>query len=314
MPPQLRWWASGGCTVGDRVEQQHVVGVHGIKQGRTSQRELLKDWGKALKRGITALHGADAVRTDPRLTPTLEMPHWSSLLARGADRLGPSDFFPDDSTAFTDDEEAFIVEALDDLLTPQERAIAEELDVTTLGPPKLWPRSVTRRAMVYDRRTPDSAVNRLITRLREVRFYLKHPTLASEVQDLVVKAFSDDTATVVIGHSLGSVIAYDLIRQKKIAAPGTAVHTFVTCGSPLGIPAVRRAMNIPEPELLAMPAHIKWLNVYDPDDVVTGAAGLALGARNVTDIEVDNGNIDPHAALAYLRTRPVAQAATHHWS
>lgn len=73
-------------------------------------------------------------------------------------------------------------------------------------------------------------------------------------------------------------------------------------------------MNIPEPELLAMPAHITWLNVYDPDDAVTGAAGLALGARNVTDVEVDNGNIDPHAAQAYLRTLPVARATTHSWS
>ncbi|MEU5485448.1 hypothetical protein [Streptomyces mirabilis] len=70
---------------GERV-QQHIVGVHGIKQGRTSQRELIKDWNKALNRGITALHGQDAVRTDPRLTPTLEIPHWSSLLARGAER------------------------------------------------------------------------------------------------------------------------------------------------------------------------------------------------------------------------------------
>ncbi|MEU1352132.1 endopeptidase [Streptomyces sp. NPDC005795] len=291
------------------MEQQHIVGVHGIKQGRTSRRELIKDWNKALNRGITALHGQDVVRSDPRLIPTLEIPHWSSLLARGADRLGPSDFFPDDSTALTADEEAFIVEAMDDLLTPQERALAEELDPTTLGLPKLPP-SVTRRAMVYDRRTPDSVVGKLITCLREVRFYLKHPNLASKVQEHVVKAFSDDTATVVIGHSLGSVIAYDLIRQEQIAAPGTAVHTFVTCGSPLGIPAVRRAMNIPGPELLAMPAHVKWLNVYDPDDVVTGAAGLALGARNVTDVEVDNGNIDPHAVQAYLRTLPVARAAT----
>ncbi|WP_405504651.1 endopeptidase [Streptomyces anulatus] len=299
------------------MEQQHIVGVHGIKQGRTSQRELIKDWDKALNRGITALHGQGAVGTNPLLTPTLEIPHWSSLLARGADRLGPSDLFPNDSTALTADEEAFIVEALDDLLTLQERALAAELDPTTLGPPKLWPASVTRRAMVYDRRTPDSVVGKLVTGLREVRFYLKHPNLASQVHDHVLKAFSDDTATVIISHSLGSVIAYDLIRQKKIAAPGTvgtAVHTFVTCGSPLGIPAVRRAMNIPEPELLAMPAHIKWLNVYDPDDVVTGAAGLALGARNVTDIEVDNGNIDPHAAQAYLRTIPVARAATRCWS
>ncbi|MEU5485447.1 hypothetical protein [Streptomyces mirabilis] len=93
--------------------------------------------------------------------------------------------------------------------------------------------------MVYDRRTPDSVVGKLVTGLREVRFYLKHPNLASQVHDHVLKAFSDDTATVIIGHSLGSVIAYDLIRQKKIAAPGTAVHTFVTCGSPLApLPAV----------------------------------------------------------------------------
>ncbi|MGW1894041.1 hypothetical protein ACWCP6_27885 [Streptomyces sp. NPDC002004] len=63
-----------------------------------------------------------------------------------------------------------------------------------------------------------------------------------------------------------------------------------------------------------MPAHIKWLNVYDPDDVVTGVFDLAPDARNVTGTEVDNGNVNPQAARKYLRTLPVERAATHSWS
>ncbi|MET8275105.1 endopeptidase [Streptomyces sp. NPDC005096] len=297
------------------MEQQRIVGVHGIRQGGTSQRQLHKDWSRALDRGIRAFHVGTSAPASA-LTPILDVPHWSPLLARGVDRLGPSDGMSDESVPLTGDEEAFLVEAFDDLLRSEDVAWAEQQDLPTLGPPKMWPASLTRRVIAYDRRAPEGAGRKLVTFLREVRYYLTNPTLADRVRTRVLEAFSD-TTTVVIAHSLGSVIAYDLIRHQQLAAPGTVgarLHTFVTCGSPLAIPAIRRAMTIPDRDLLATPPGIRWVNVHDPDDVITGAAGLALGARNVIDAEVDNGNTDPHAAEKYLRTIPVARAATNSWS
>ncbi|MFF2949813.1 endopeptidase [Kitasatospora sp. NPDC057965] len=303
--------------MGEQVERQHVLGVHGIWQGRTSRRELTKDWTEALERGVGGLlrGTADAPGGSPAV-PAVEVPHWTALLAQKSDSLSGADLVPTDLTPFTTEEEAFVSQALDDLLTSEERAYAAQTDPTTLGLPKLWPASVTRLAMAYDRRKPCGAVAKLIGALREVHLYLTQSDLAARVRAHVSEAASERTS-VLIGHSLGSVIAYDLIRRAEIAAPGatgTALHTFVTCGSPLAIPTVRRGLAVPDGEAMALPPHIRWVNVFDPGDVITGGAGLTAAAPTVIDVQVDNGRIDPHAATRYLRTVPVAQAVTGTWT
>ncbi|MGA5605120.1 endopeptidase [Streptomyces griseoincarnatus] len=294
--------------------QQHVLGVHGIRQGKTSQRELAKSWRDALERGVEQLHSLDALK-EKSIHPTLQVPHWAALLAEDTGRLSTGHALPDDETPFTAAEEEFIVQALDDLLTPAERAYASQVDPTTLGMVKVPPR-ITQRAIAYDRSHPDGRVNALIHRLREVHVYLTEPELASQIRKHVLQG-AEARTTVLIGHSLGSVIAYDLLRYEEIAAPGTAgpaVHTFVTCGSPLAIPTIQRGMGLSDGQLAPIASHIRWVNVFDPDDAVTGGAGLTGAADQVTDIEVDNGIRDPHAAPKYLRTDAVARAVTATWS
>ena len=94
-----------------------------------------------------------------------------------------------------------------------------------------------------------------------------------------------------VGHSLGSVVAYDLLRREL--AP--RVMALVTLGSPLAWPRVRRALDA-----AASPADISrgesWSNVFDPWDVVTAGKGLAPRA---VDYPVNNGR-DPHALVGYL--------------
>ncbi|MFE1907374.1 endopeptidase [Streptomyces gardneri] len=297
------------------MERQHVLGVHGIGQGKTSQRELTKSWRDALDRGVERLHGRATDTKNSMLAPTLRVPHWSSLLVESSDRLSTRDVLPDDATPFTADEEDFVVQALDDLLDPAERAYAAQVDPTTLGVIKL-PARIIQRTVALDRKKPDSLVSKVIRVLREVHTYLTHPDLASQVRKHVLQA-ADQHTTVLIGHSLGSVIAYDLLRREELAGPhtaGTAVHTFVTCGSPLAIPTVQRGMGLPDGRLPAPAPHIRWINVFDPGDLVTGGAGLAPAADTVTDVKVANGLRDPHAATKYLRTIPVARAATATWS
>ncbi|MFJ4674049.1 endopeptidase [Kitasatospora purpeofusca] len=298
------------------MERQRVLGVHGIWQGRTSRRELTKDWTEALERGVGALHGTPEAQGGAPPVPAVEVPHWTALLAKATGRLSGDDVLPTDLTPFTSDEEAFVVQALDDLLSSEERAYAARTDPTTLGLPKLWPASVTRLAMAYDRRKPGGAVAKLIGALREVHLYLTRSDLAAQVRAHVSEAASERTS-VLIGHSLGSVIGYDLIRRAELAAPGptgTALHTFVTCGSPLAIPTVRRGLAIPDGKAIVLPPHIRWVNVFDPGDIITGGAGLASAAATVIDVQVDNGRIDPHAATRYLRTVPVARAVTGTWT
>ncbi|MFK0279890.1 hypothetical protein ACIQVL_05360 [Streptomyces sp. NPDC090499] len=286
------------------MQTVQVVGVHGIGQSKTSQHQLTVDWGRALQRGIDSLPDVAACAA------SLEVPHWTALLAKGTDRLGPEDDLFSDSVPMEPAEEEFVAEALAELVRPEDVAFADALPLATLGLPKLWSPRLTRLAMAYDRRFPGGGAQFLVQRMREVRIYLTRPPLAAEVRAFVRDRFTLDTA-VVIGHSLGSVIAYDLLRRNEVGAagtPGCALHTLVTCGSPLGIPAVRRLMGITDGTDLQLDSHIRWINVFDPDDFITGGAGLSAVARKITEAQVNNGNGDPHSALRYLRSVPVARA------
>ncbi|WP_248870731.1 hypothetical protein [Streptomyces sp. HNA39] len=285
------------------MQTVRVVGVHGIGQSKTSQHQLTADWGRALKRGIDSLPDVTAC------VASLEVPHWTALMARGTDRLGPEDDLFGESVPMDPAEEEFVAEVFADLVRPEDVVFAETQPLATLGPPKLWSPRLTRLAMAYDRRRPGGGVQFMVRRMREVRYYLTKPALAAEVRAFIRDGFTPDAA-VVIGHSLGSVIAYDLLRHKEVGAAGTgsALHTLVTCGSPLGIPAVRRLMGITDGTPLQLAPHIRWVNVFDPDDFITGGAGLSAVARELTEAQVDNGIGDPHSALRYLRSVPVARA------
>jgi alpha-beta hydrolase superfamily lysophospholipase len=61
---------------------------------------------------------------------------------------------------------------------------------------------------------------------------------------------------VVIGHSLGSVVAYDALRARPAEQP---LPVLVTLGSPLGLSAIRTRL-LPQPP--AYPATVRRLGQY----------------------------------------------------
>ncbi|MFJ7096258.1 hypothetical protein ACIQWL_39450 [Streptomyces mirabilis] len=284
-----------------------IVGVHGIRHTRTSKAQLTDDWSRALNGGLGELDMPDLP------AGALELPHWTGLLARGANHLGPEEDLFDASVPLNEEEADFVATALEEVVRQEDLARVQELGLQTLGLPQLWPARLTRLVMAYDRRFPRGGGKLFVSTMREVRFYLYEPDLAAQVRALVAEAFGADTS-VVIGHSLGSVIAYDLLRRGEIAPDRTAaVHTLVTCGSPLTIPSVRRGLNIADGEPLKLPSGIAWVNVFDPGDFISGGTGLSTLSPEVTDAEVNNGIGDPHSALRYLRTTPVARVIADDW-
>ncbi len=66
--------------------------------------------------------------------------------------------------------------------------------------------------------------------LQQVRQYMTDPAVRRAVQDRVAAQVGEDTR-VVVGHSLGSVVAYESL----CAHPEWPVGALVTLGSPLGI-------------------------------------------------------------------------------
>ncbi len=109
---------------------------------------------------------------------------------------------------------------------------------------------------------------------------------------------------VVVAHSQGTMIAYDVLRELKAA--DCDVRLFVTCGSPLGLPPVRERFEkwtgkkkLPWPECVQ-----RWVNVARPGDVVCSDLTLAdevaaPKGKRVEDHQVEKRR-NPHSIRGYL--------------
>ena len=125
-----------------------------------------------------------------------------------------------------------------------------------------------------------------------------------------------------IAHSMGSIIAYDVLTQ---FAPAVPIDTFVTIGSPLGLPIIKRRLVAEKKEKsskmrLKTPENVmsKWYNLSDLSDKIAFDYGLSddfeENARHVRVIDkiVSNnyeyeGNRNPHKSYGYLRTPELAE-------
>ncbi|MEE4311225.1 MAG: hypothetical protein V2J62_05095 [candidate division KSB1 bacterium] len=126
-----------------------------------------------------------------------------------------------------------------------------------------------------------------------------------------------------IGHSMGSIIAYDVLNSTNTRVK---VNTFVTIGSPLGLPVViskivpgKSVVPGQETEVRA-PENVynKWYNLSDLEDRVAIDYNLAGDyAPNSHNVMVEDsivvndyereGNKNPHKSYGYLRTPELAE-------
>lgn len=117
-------------------------------------------------------------------------------------------------------------------------------------------------------RAIDSATNGGLTsyfieqELRDVFIYLTNSVVRQAIDEIVVSELTKEP-TVIVAHSLGSIIAYKLLTQ-----PGAEildVSALCTLGSPLGIRAIRQKLAP-----ITSPKHLgHWVNAFDKHDVVS---------------------------------------------
>jgi subtilisin family serine protease len=116
---------------------------------------------------------------------------------------------------------------------------------------------------------------------------------------------------VVIGHSQGSMIAYNVLR--RLAKKDCNVILFITIGSPLGVSEVRDVLGKWNDKDFRVPACVtRWVNVADPLDPVAADKMLtneyAIGnGQSLQDYLVINPDSPrhPHSGTGYLRTSEV---------
>jgi pimeloyl-ACP methyl ester carboxylesterase len=120
-----------------------------------------------------------------------------------------------------------------------------------------------------------------------------------------------------IAHSMGSIIAYDVLAVASHTLPGLRIAHFVTVGSPLGLAVVREAVAAPwrVPECVA-----RWSNFADPRDHVArwdtrlsndyreNGTGVAISDHLVINGYVSpSGKSNPHKIYGYLRTPEMSE-------
>lgn len=145
----------------------------------------------------------------------------------------------------------------------------------------------------------------LLGDLRQVRDYLGKPEVRQEARRRVAKVVEDDTR-VLIGHSLGSVVAYEAL----CANLDWPVRVLVTLGSPLGIANLifDRLQPIPRPgkDARASPrGHWPgkgraWTNIADEADVVALVKDLRPGFGSEVDGWIIDNGAHAHSAKPYL--------------
>ncbi|UCE07731.1 MAG: hypothetical protein JSW07_06785, partial [bacterium] len=126
-----------------------------------------------------------------------------------------------------------------------------------------------------------------------------------------------------IGHSMGSIIAYDVLTQ---SVPDIKIDTFVTIGSPLGLPIIMSKIASEQRQVLIIKAklatpenvHRNWFNFSDLKDKVAMNYNLnddydenSNHVRAIDKIVYNNyeynGKRNPHKIYGYLRTPELAE-------
>lgn len=125
-----------------------------------------------------------------------------------------------------------------------------------------------------------------------------------------------------IAHSMGAIIAYDVLT---CVVPDIPIHTFVTVGSPLGMPLIKKEITEDQQEVFNIAPQLKtpenithnWYDFADQNDNITMNHDLQNDYQeNSRQVRVINKMIEndymynevrnPHKVFGYLRTPELA--------
>jgi hypothetical protein len=278
-----------------------IVLIHGRAQGGRSSQQIFDQWVPGLKAGMAAA----GLTLDPRIA--IVAPFYGDVL----DSLSGQAlrFRPEVVTRGTpptgevDEVTASMIKqmAVRAGLDIKEVLDEENVSVVERGPERWgWVQALARR---LESRYPWLARTVIGKVTSDVKSYIDFPHIQDAVHDIVAPAIGDGP-TVVVSHSLGTVVAYWSLIERL---PNADIPLLLTAGSPLGLNTIKK--RLPQP--LGIPSGVqRWLNVTDDEDIVALHARLDQstflpGIENIDNIE--NGD-DPHAIERYLSDPRVARA------
>ena len=282
-----------------------MILIHGINQQGKSAQQIHDNWLGAL-RAAYPVHGPDPLDGLSRVEAAFygdTLDHLSSAkLTSQAIALG--------SEETPDDFDEFAADALKEMalrMGASEAQIKDEVGTTVVaqgaGIHKKWVKAIAR---IIERISPFRGTLALRV-LGQAHAYIRNQHVHDEVNKLVRPLFEDDEPAIVVSHSLGTIVAYSMLREFARNGRPRQSPLLITLGSPLGIDSVRKGFSKPR----IRPDNVKrWINYADPEDFVALRAELTNnnfgpGIENYSDVE--NGYDDPHSIIGYLSDRRVAK-------
>jgi hypothetical protein len=255
-----------------------VIYVHGVNQTVTNAGELANIWSRSLEAG--GVSPAKLAAANPA------MAYYHDILAAGRTEIGMAAAAKMDA-----DRIKFLREVSIELYSAM-RAMA-------VNTPGMDPIAYANNLIA-----PDQPFGARETRgfLSEVYDYLTKPALRQAIDDRVVASLGNQPQTI-IAHSLGSVVAYRLLRDRRITC-----RRLITLGSPLSYKTVRQKLD----GQFAYPAQLQdWYNFYDPLDLACLGRAFpnpATWVPRLQHVKVNNPSLSSHAIGGYLQSAKVNTA------
>jgi hypothetical protein len=271
-----------------------ILAVHGIAQQYVGSDTLRSAWLPALRDGLS--------RTGARLADDDLVCAFYGDLFRKRGTMSLRD--PPYDWRDVDAAERELLEAWWYEAARLETEVAGPESVTMLRTPNVVQRALN--ALSNSRFFAGLGERAMIGALKQVLRYLTDDAVNTAVQERVMREVRDDTR-VIVGHSLGSIVAYEAL----CAHPQWPVERFISLGSPLGMRNVvfDRLRPAPTAGLGAWPGGVgAWTNVADAGDVVALVKSLrpCFGDR-VEDVLVHNG-AQAHSVTRYLTAEETGRA------
>lgn len=282
---------------------RQLVFVHGRAQQHKDAAALKQSWIEAWSRGL-----AKSGLKVPIDEAQIRFPYYGDTLA-GLVEGGPAPDVVVMGPEPPDEEKEFVAAVLEEArrergITDAEVMAEAEVEVLEKGPQNWW--WVRAIAKSLDSQLPGASGATMAAATADVYQYLRNPGVRDVIEDGVRGAMSSDTETVVVAHSLGTVVAYNLLRRDG-GNSDWKVPLFLTLGAPLGVTAIRKAL-----QPIGHPACVgAWFNAMDPQDIVSLYSleppqfGIDPAIENKTDI--DNHTDNQHGIAGYLDDAVVAR-------
>ncbi|WP_020108273.1 hypothetical protein [Nocardia sp. 348MFTsu5.1] len=295
---------------------REIIFIHGRSQQGKDSSELKQEWIDSLNEGL----GKSDPSLPPITTDQVRFPFYGDTLDRLAKGFTDGDV-PDvilrGEPNLNSEAKRFLFDVLTDVQQQQHIPDAEisaqtGIAVAERGPLNWpWMRAILQK---LDQNGKMSAVT-IALATYDVFQYLTNRTIRRRIDDGVIGAFTPGTDSVVVAHSLGTVVAYTLLMREGTNR-NWKVPELITVGSPLAVNAIRdRAPGIGDVGGNRTPPCVgSWFNAMDPHDAVAlhplDAAHFAINPptpaiENKTD--VDNQTPNHHGISGYLSDPVVAR-------